>query len=95
VKNEIAEIPGVPTMMETASLKRIATRYSEIEREHAYLVGLMNLAVRTGDTNLLATAKRRLAEMELQRSECFSGLGGIGQEILSADVRSGEGNVAA
>jgi hypothetical protein len=55
----------------------------------------MNLAVRTGDTNLLATAKRRLAEMELQRSECFSGLGDVRQEILSAAVTGGEGNVAA
>ena len=58
VDDEIAYRPlECLTMLELGKLQRMATRYSEMVRDHAYLVGLMNLALRTGDINLLATAK--------------------------------------
>jgi hypothetical protein len=61
-------------MLELGMMQRMATRYSEMMRERAYLVGLMNLADRTGDTNLLATTRKRLAKAELECSDCASTL---------------------
>ena len=81
-------------MLELGKLQRMATRYSEMVREHAYLVGLMNLAARTGDTNLLATAKRRLAQTELECKECSSALEVMRQELLSAHAREDQGGPA-
>lgn len=78
------------TMIELEMLQRMATRYSEVVREHAYLVGLMNLAVRTGDTNLLATAKRRLVQTEIEYKECTAALEAMKQE-LSAPRTDGLG----
>jgi hypothetical protein len=83
------------TMLELGMLQRTATRYSEIVREHAYLVGLMNLAVRTGDANLLARAKKRLAETELEFKECTSALGTLTQELLGATAAGRDGRAAA
>jgi hypothetical protein len=76
-------------------LQRTATRYSEIVREHAYLVGLMNLAVRTEDANLLARTKKRLAQTEVEYKECSSALGFLGQELLGAAADDGADCVAA
>lgn len=96
VNDEIAYRPlECLTMLELGKLQRMATRYSETVREHAYLVGLMNLAVRTGDTNLLATTKRRLAETELECNECSSALEVMRQELLRATVRGNGDGVAA
>lgn len=81
------------TMLELGMLQRMATRYSEIVREHAYLVGLMNLALRTGDTNLLATAKKRLAETERECNECSSALRDARRELLSATAKDDEDRV--
>jgi hypothetical protein len=78
------------TMLELGKLQRMATRYSEMVREHAYLVGLMNLALRTGDSNLLATTKKRLAETERECNECSSALRILQQELLSASVKYDE-----
>ncbi|HXS11505.1 MAG TPA: hypothetical protein VN734_02275 [Acidobacteriaceae bacterium] len=92
---KIADIPlDSLTTTEIGMLERMAARYSEIMQEHAYLVGLMSLAMRTGDTNLLATAKKRLAETEKQRNECFSGLE-TGRQELSSTARDGEGGHVA
>ncbi len=82
------------TMLELGKLQRLATRYSEMVREHAYLVGLMNLALRTGDTNLLATTKKRLAQTELECNECSSALRLMRQELLSAPTQDGEDRLA-
>jgi hypothetical protein len=82
-------------MLELGKLQRMATRYSEMMREHAYLVGLMNLAVRTGDINLLARAKRRLAETELECNECSSALQVMRQELLSAPAGDDGAGLAA
>jgi hypothetical protein len=96
MKDEIAYRPlEALTMAELGVLKRVATRYSEIAREHAYLVGLMSLAVRTGDTNLLVTAKRRLAETERQFEECSSALRAVGQKMPNPTSRDGEDELAA
>jgi hypothetical protein len=65
----------------------MATRYSEIVREHAYLIGLMNLAVRTGDANLLTQTEKRLVETELECNECSSTLRSMRQELLSPAPR--------
>lgn len=93
---KIADIPlDSLTTTEIGMLERMAARYSEIMQEHAYLVGLMSLAMRTGDTNLLATAKKRLAETEKQRNECFSGLETGRQELSSTAARDGEGGHVA
>lgn len=62
----------------------MATRYSEMVREHAYLVGLMSLAAREGDSNLQARTKKRLAETELERDECLLALQILQGELLSA-----------
>ena len=77
------------TMLELGMLQRLATRYSEMVREHAYLVGLVNLAMRTGDTDLLATAKRRLAEAEIECNECYSALRALRQELLNSAAKNG------
>ena len=91
---KIADIPIESlTTAEIGMLRRMAARYYEIMREHTYLVGLMNLAVRAGDTNLLATTKKRLAETEKQRNECFSGLENSREEVNMA--ASEGGHVAA
>ena len=74
------------TMLELGKLQRMATRYAEMVREHAYLVGLMNLALQTGDINLLARTKRRLAETELECNECLLALQILQRELLSAAV---------
>jgi hypothetical protein len=83
------------TMTELGMLQRLATRYSEIVREHGYLVGLMNLALRTGDVKLLATAKERLAESELESSQCCSAMRALGREMLAGAACEGEGDPAA
>lgn len=91
---KIADIPIESlTTTEIGMLRRMAARYSELMKEHAYLVGLMSLATRTGDMNLLATTKKRLAEMEKQRDECFSGLESRREEV-NAGASEG-GHVAA
>lgn len=96
MKDEIAYRPlECLTMTELGTLQRMAARYSEIVREHAYLVGLMNLAARTGDTKLLATAKERLAEAELECSQCSSAMRVLGRELLCAAAQEGEGELAA
>ncbi|HEY1576324.1 MAG TPA: hypothetical protein VGF82_04545 [Terracidiphilus sp.] len=82
------------TMSELGKLQRMATRYSEMVREHAYLVGLMNLAMRTGETNLLATTKKRLAETELECNECSLALRLMRKEMLSAPGKDGEDRLA-
>ena len=71
------------TMSDPGMLQRMATRYAEMVREHAYLVGLMGLAVRAGDINLLTRTKKRLAETELECSECCRALQVLQQEPLS------------
>lgn len=79
----IASKPLDPlTMTEHEMLRRAATRYSELVRERDYLVGLMFLAVRTGDTNLKATTKKRLADAEIECNKCYAALRGGGQETL-------------
>jgi len=83
------------TSTELGTLQRMATRYSEIMREHAYLVGLVNLALRTGDTKLLATARERLAETELECSQCSSAMRMLGRELLSAAAQSRESEFAS
>ena len=70
------------TMTELEMLRRAATRYSELVRERDYLVGLMFLAVRTGDTNLKAATKKRLADAEIECNRCYAALRGGGQETL-------------
>lgn len=90
MNHKIADIPIQSlTKTEIAILRRMANHYSEIMQKHAYLQGLMNLAIRTGDTNLLATAKRRLAETEKQRNECFSGLEISREEVNAAAGKGG------
>jgi hypothetical protein len=85
MKDEIAYGPlECLTMKELAMLQRMATRYSEIVREHAYLVGLMNLAMRTGDKKLLATTKGRLAETEFESSQCSTAMRVLGRELMSS-----------
>ena len=82
-------------MLEPGKLQRMAAHYSEMVREHAYLVGLMNLAVQTGDIDLLGRTKRRLAETELECNECLLALQILQLELLSADVAAvGDGLVA-
>jgi len=78
------------TMLELEMVQRTATRYSEIVREHAYLVGLVNLAVRTGDTNLLARTKKRLAQTEAEYKECSSALMILRRELLGAKADDSE-----
>jgi hypothetical protein len=78
------------TSSELGMLQRMATRYSEIARERAYLVGLMNLAVRTEDAKLLATARERLAEAEFECSQCSSAMRVLGRELLSAAAEDSE-----
>jgi len=94
---KIADVPLESlTTEEIAMLRRMAARYAEIMREHTYLVGLTSLAMRAGDMNLLASTKRRLAETEKQRSECFAGLQGEHRVRVSAGALGGEdGGVAA
>lgn len=70
------------SMNELETLRRTATRYSELMRERDYLVGLMFLAVRTGDTELKATTRQRLAEAEVECNKCYAALRG-GREPLS------------
>lgn len=82
------------TRTELGTLQRMATRYSEIVREHEYLVGLMNLALRTGDANLLATTRERLAETALECSQCSSAMRILGRELLSAAAQDHEGQLA-
>ena len=79
------------TMSDPGMLQRMAARYAEMVREHAYLVGLMDLAVRAGDSNLLTRTKKRLAETELECNECCRALRDIQREVLraSADEREG------
>ena len=87
VNDEIAYRPlECLTMSELEKLQRMATRYSEMVREHAYLVGLMNLAAREGDSNLRARTKKRLAETELECNECLSALDVMRHELLSASA---------
>ena len=82
-------------MLEPGKLQRMATRYAEMVREHDYLAGLMNLAAREGDSNLLARAKKRLADTELECNECLLALQILQRELLSADVAAvGDGLVA-
>ncbi|HEV2576728.1 MAG TPA: hypothetical protein VGU25_05915 [Acidobacteriaceae bacterium] len=71
------------TMTDHEMLRRAAMRYSELVRERDYLLGLMFLAVRTGDTNLKATTKKRLADAEIECNKCYAALRGGGQETLS------------
>jgi hypothetical protein len=71
-------------MLEIGKLQRMATRYSEMVREHAYLVGLMSLAAREGDSNLQARTKKRLAETELECNECLLALQILQGELFSA-----------
>lgn len=78
------------TMLELGMLQRTAARYAEIVREHAYLVGLMNLAVRTGDANLLARTKKRLAQTETEHKECSSALALLKQELTGAQAVGSE-----
>jgi hypothetical protein len=93
---KIADVPlEFLTTEEIAMLRRMASRYAEIMQERAYLVGLTGLAMRAGDTNLLALAKHRLAEVEKQRSECFSGLQGERRVRVSAGASGENGGVAA
>lgn len=83
-------------MTELRMLERMAARYSEVERQRIYLVGLMNLAVRAGDAKLLATAKERLREAERECNECSSALRDLRREMLSAgSARDGEDELAA
>ena len=81
-------------MTELGMLQRMATRYSEIVREHAYLVGLVSLATRTGDMKLLATAKERLAETELECSQCSTAMRALGRELLIGAVHQREDDFA-
>jgi len=83
------------TMLELELLQRTATRYSEIVREHAYLVGLMNLAMRTGDANLLARTKNRIAQTEVEYKECSTELGILRQELLGGKADVGKNCLAA
>lgn len=83
------------TMLELEMLQRTATRYSEIVREHAYLVGLLNLAVRTGDANLLTRTKKRLAQTEAEHKECSSELMLLKRELLGAKPDDSENQVPA
>jgi len=69
-------------MTELERLRRTAARYSELVRERDYLVGLMFLAVKKGDTDLKETMKKRLADAEIECDKCYSALRG-GQETLS------------
>jgi antibiotic biosynthesis monooxygenase (ABM) superfamily enzyme len=55
----------------------------------------MNLAMREGDTNLLVTAKRRLAETERQFEECCSAMRAAVQAMPGTAGRSGEHELAA
>jgi hypothetical protein len=82
--NELIECKplGPLTMTEHEMRRRTARRYAELVRERDYLVGLMFLAVRTGDTNLKATTEKRLAEAETECDTCYAALRG-GQETLS------------
>ncbi len=82
------------TMTELGMLQRMATRYSEIMREHAYLLGLMDLARRTGDRKLLATTKDRIAETELECIQCSTAMRALGREMLSGAARESEGELA-
>jgi hypothetical protein len=82
-------------MLELEMLQRTATRYSEIVREHAYLVGLANLAVRNGDTNLLARTKKRLAQTEAEAKECSSTLVILKRELLGAKADDSENQLPA
>ena len=82
------------TMLELEMLQRTARRYSEIVREHEYLVGLMNLAVRTGDTNLLARTKKRLAQTEAECKDCSSALMILNRELLGEKADDNENLVA-
>lgn len=82
------------TMLDIGMLQRMAARYAETVREHAYLVGLMNLAVRTGDADLLATAKKRLAETERECKECSMTLEDFRRELLCAEAK-GDGDLVA
>lgn len=94
---KIADVPLESlTTEEIAMLRRMAARYAEIMQERAYLMGLTGLAMRAGDMNLLALTKNRLADVEKQRAECFSGLQGERRVRVSAAAMSGEnGGVAA
>ncbi len=74
---------GPLTMTELSTLQRTAARYSELVQERDYLVGLMFLAVRTRDTDLKATARKRLAEVEVECDKCYSALRGGGPSIMS------------
>ena len=94
---KIADVPLESlTTTEIEMLRQMAAQYAEIMQEHAYLTGLTSLATRTGDPNLLAMTKKRLAEVERQRGECFSGLEGDRRVRVSVASRNGEdGNIAA
>ena len=79
----IAGKPMDPLMVtELELLQRRATRYSELVKQRDYLVGLMCLAVRTGDTTLKATTKQRLADTEAECNECYAALLGGTRETL-------------
>lgn len=82
------------TSTELGMLQRMATRYSEIVREHTYLVGLMNLAERTEDAKLLATTRERLAETALECSQCSSAMRILRRGLLSAAAQGEEGQLA-
>lgn len=73
---------GPLTITELSTLERTAARYSQLVRERDDLVGLMFLAVRTRDTDLKATARKRLADVEIECDKCYSALRG-GQTMMS------------
>lgn len=83
------------TMTQLGMLQRMATNYSELVRRHAYLVGLMSLAKRTGDANLLATTEKRLAENELECDRYFSELRVLRQELLGGIATDSEDELVA
>lgn len=94
--HKIADIPLESlTATEIGMLERMTTRYSEIMQKHAYLMGLMSLAKQAGDTKLLATTKKQLAEVEKQRKECFSELETERRDEAGAAARATEDGHAA
>lgn len=71
------------TMTELSTLERTAARHWQLVRERDHLVGLMFLAVRTGNTELKATTRKRLADVEAECNKCYATLRGGGRQAMS------------
>ena len=82
-------------MTDLGMLDRMATHHSEMVRKHAYLVGLMSLAVQTGDSRLQESVKKQVAESELECDRCFSELRVLRQELLAPTEDACEDELAA